>query len=173
VTDVWISPYFDPKISPALPEFQTRAIWDTGATNTNITQAVVDALHLAPVSATVINTAGGPKETSIYLINVGLPSRVDVVGIFAPQMDAVGHGIGALIGMDIISQGDFAVTNVDGKTCVSFRSPSVSQIDYVAMARQMGNVRPGPNEPCPCGRASQDGEPLKYKKCCGRTPHTA
>lgn len=33
--------------------------------------------------------------------------------------------------MDIISKGDFAITNVDGKTVFSFRIPSVETIDFV------------------------------------------
>jgi len=26
----------------------------------------------------------------------------------------------------------------------------------------------GRNDPCPCGKASSNGKPLKYKKCCGK-----
>ena len=36
-----------------------------------------------------------------------------------------------LVGMDIISQGDFAVTNDKGKTCLSFQVPSQGKIDLV------------------------------------------
>lgn len=41
-----------------------------------------------------------------------------------------------LIGMDIISHGDFAFTNQDGKSCFSFRIPSKTKIDYV----EEGNI---------------------------------
>ena len=27
--------------------------------------------------------------------------------------------------------------------------------------------KPGPNDPCPCGKKRPDGSPMKYKKCCG------
>jgi len=36
-----------------------------------------------------------------------------------------------LIGMDIISLGDFAVTNFQEKTVFTFRIPSVERIDFV------------------------------------------
>lgn len=42
-----------------------------------------------------------------------------------------------LIGMDIITLGDFAVTNVNGKTVFSFRYPSCEKIDYVNDARNL------------------------------------
>lgn len=36
-------------------------------------------------------------------------------------------------------------------------------------APQKAIPRPGPNEPCPCGRKKEDGRPLKFKRCCGST----
>lgn len=42
----------------------------------------------------------------------------------------LGPNIDLLIGMDIISLGDFAITNVNGKTTFSFRLPSTSIIDF-------------------------------------------
>lgn len=35
-----------------------------------------------------------------------------------------------LIGMDIINQGDFAITNQNDKTMLSFRMPSRESIDF-------------------------------------------
>ena len=40
------------------------------------------------------------------------------------------QGIDILIGMDIISKGDFAISNYDGKTQFSFRLPSQQDVDY-------------------------------------------
>lgn len=37
---------------------------------------------------------------------------------------------GVLIGMDLITLGDFAVTNKNGQTCFSFRYPSSEWIDF-------------------------------------------
>jgi len=66
--------------------------------------------------------------------------------------------------MDIISQGDFAVTNVEGKTIHSFRYPLVERIDFVEQSRKQRTVKVPPkvgrNDPCPCGSGK------KYKNCC-------
>jgi hypothetical protein len=35
-----------------------------------------------------------------------------------------------LVGMDVIGQGDFAVSNYEGRTCFSFRFPSAERIDF-------------------------------------------
>ena len=60
--------------------------------------------------------------------------------------------------MDVISTGDFAVTNKDGKTNLSFRVPSVEYIDFVKQApRKIQNgdskalQKVSRNAPCPCG----------------------
>jgi uncharacterized protein YecA (UPF0149 family) len=73
-----------------------------------------------------------------------------------------------LIGMDLISLGDFAVTNFAGKTVFSFRVPSVQMIDFVqsgnrgAVPPPSGVSKAGRNDPCPCGSGK------KFKKCCLR-----
>ncbi len=43
----------------------------------------------------------------------------------------LGQGMDILIGMDIITLGDFAITNYNNKTVFSFRFPSSEVIDFV------------------------------------------
>ena len=40
------------------------------------------------------------------------------------------QGIDVLIGMDVISKGDFAISYYNGKTQFSFRIPSQNDVDY-------------------------------------------
>ena len=40
-------------------------------------------------------------------------------------------GCDVLIGMDLIGQGDFAITNFEGNTTLSFGMPSCIEIDFV------------------------------------------
>jgi len=74
----------------------------------------------------------GVHETElspVYLINIALPSGK----IFEAVNVVVGANLQkneALIGMSIINQGDFAVTNVNNKTTMSYRSPSVCRINF-------------------------------------------
>jgi Aspartyl protease len=106
------------------------AIWDTGATNSVITQAVVDALGLAPTGVIQAHTPQGSHLANTYLVDLTFPgSGMDFKG-FKVSLGKL-TGFEALIGMDIIGFGDFAVTNKDGKTVMSFRVPSMERTDYV------------------------------------------
>ena len=105
------------------------AIWDTGATGTAITKKVVDECGLKPTGVAVVHTAAGESKTNTYLVNVWLPNRVMVPNVRAALGELIGTDV--LIGMNIINQGDFAVTNKDGKTVFSFRLPSVECLDFV------------------------------------------
>lgn len=65
-----------------------------------------------------------------YMINLTLNNEVRIRNL--PVMDSeIGkQGIDVLIGMDIISIGDFAVSNFDRKTQFSFRIPSQEHVEY-------------------------------------------
>lgn len=144
--------------------FYFNALWDTGATCTTISEKVVTALGLVPIGFGDVSHAGGTRKAGLYRVNIALPN-----GLQSPPMkvlDGVLHGFDILIGMDIISQGDFAVTHSDGKTTFTFRLPSVEKIDFVNASFKTNPPpkkikRVGRNEPCPCGSGK------KYKKCCG------
>ena len=108
------------------------AIWDTGATNTVITTRVATALGIAPTGLVESRTANGVRLCNTYLVDVILLNGVAFPNI--PVTEGTIEDSDALIGMDIICQGDFAITNVGGKTIASYRVPSVEAIDYVAEA---------------------------------------
>jgi predicted aspartyl protease len=151
--------------------FKTKAIWDTGATATVITKEVFDHLDLKPVGMKMISTAtisNQQKET--YLVDVFLKEdlRVQAVEVTVGNI-AAEHGINCLIGMDIITLGDFSITNLDGKTCMSFRIPSQHEVDfYQKMQKEVGVIerhiagKRGMNNPCICNSGK------KFKNCHGK-----
>lgn len=52
--------------------------------------------------------------------------------------------------MDIITTGDFAITNIGGNTTASFRIPSIEKIDYAAEAQKLTKLKAamkGKNKP--------------------------
>ena len=109
---------------------QALAQWDTGATNTCISEEVAQTYNLKPISFAQSKTPSGTFTASLYLIDIILNNEV----IF-PKWTVMGSKIGAqgidiLIGMDIISKGDFAISNFNGKTHFSFRLPSQEDVDY-------------------------------------------
>lgn len=110
-----ISQAFDPAAGRSLPPItQFDAIWDTGATNSVITQAVIDACGLVPVGMAQVHGVHGPSIEEVFLVNIYLLNNVAFSSIRVTRGGFLGADI--LIGMDIINQGDFAVTNKGGIT---------------------------------------------------------
>lgn len=107
-----------------------QAIWDTGATNTSIAIESAIKLNLPIFSYTQVSTGAGIVEKApVYLVNVLLPNNVII-----PNVPATGLTLNScemLIGMDIITLGDFAITNHNGNTVCSFRLPSNKEIDFI------------------------------------------
>jgi len=134
ISNVLISSAFDPPSERINPKnYNTnsyKAIWDTGATGTVITQKVVDECTLSPIGVIEVHTAAGKTRTNSYLVNVWLPNKIIIPNVKATLGELAGN-VEVLIGMNIIGRGDFAVTNKDGKTVFSFRFPSVECIDFV------------------------------------------
>jgi len=179
-TPIKITHKFDPEVSPVtlgeglnLRSFSNRqenefiALWDTGATNTCISKAVVKKLALKPITVARVSGAYGEENTKpVYLVCLYLPN-----GVFfdnTPVIEWDSQDIEVLVGMDILTKGDFAVSNVDNKTFFSFRIPSLEKIDFLQTQREQVKGIPksfpevGRNDPCSCGSGK------KYKKCHGK-----
>lgn len=125
-----ISQAFNPAAGGAPPQInQFDAIWDTGATNCVITQAVIDACGLVPVGMAQVQGVHSASVEEVFLVNIYLPNGVAFSSVRVARGGFPGADI--LIGMDVISQGDFAVTNKGGVTKFSFRIPSEVHTDYV------------------------------------------
>lgn len=117
------------------------AIWDTGATHSAITKRVADELGLKPTGVVEVRYGNGKALTNTYLVNIAPPNRVMVGQVRVTEAQLIPDDNVSddkqpqlLIGMDIIGMGDFAVTNVNEKTTLSFRVPSVKEIDFIPEA---------------------------------------
>jgi len=156
------------KVGPAnnrQNKIEIKALWDTGAAFSLITQEVAKQLNLKPLSKTMISTPSDKNVVSnVYLINLSLPNNTMFPNLKVAE--GVLNGCDMLIGMDVIINGDFAVTNNNGRTTFSFRMPSMTEIDFTKHSHiePIRNESPktGRNDPCPCGSGK------KYKQCCGK-----
>lgn len=129
-----------PLLGPGNQPAKTRdctAIWDTGAMGTVITQAVVDDLGLKPTGLMQVHTANGTRMCEVCMVSLLLPNGVN---IDASATVADVPSCDVLIGMDVITLGDFSVTNFNGKTTMSFRIPSQSDVDFVKRAHAADTV---------------------------------
>jgi len=145
---------------------ETTALWDTGATNSVVTSATAKDLGLVAVGRTQVFTAAGCSEQNTYLVNVILPSKVLVPGVLVSECSQDAGDFGLIVGMDIMTRGDLSTTNVDDKTCMTFRIPSVHTADFVVEANELRFRGVGRNDPCPCGARDANGKPRKFKQCC-------
>ncbi len=112
-----------------------KAIWDTGATASVITSKVAKNLGLVPVGMTEVHTAGGVRTCNVYIVDLMLPNEVFIPNVQVTEADMTTNDV--LIGMDIITLGDFAITNLAGKTRFTFSIPSTRVIDFVQEGKEM------------------------------------
>ena len=120
-----ISIIIDKKINPYYKKDNDsyEAIWDTGATNTVISEKLAKELNLTSVGKARVGTAGGIIEVDKYILGLKLPNNLQIKNVMITAGKL--YGTDFLIGMDIITLGDFSVTNLNGKTTFSFRYPLV------------------------------------------------
>lgn len=143
-SDCYVCSAFDPTSTPLAQQPARQkfsAIWDTGASGSAITQNVVNACGLKPITYTKVYHGGGATDLAeVYLVNILLPNNVQVHTIQVTKLNI--NGADVLIGMDIITLGDLTISNV-GRTVMSFRVPSLGAVDYVAQTKQHGAAGPG------------------------------
>jgi hypothetical protein len=128
-------------------------------------QIVVDKLKLPLVGQRKVHHADGEGISPVYLASVQLPNQVRFTNLRVTVGKLTGFDV--LIGMDIMTQGDLAITNLNGNTVFTFRMPSSREIDFTqeAPAPKLPEIRTGPkigrNDPCHCGSGK------KFKQCHG------
>lgn len=107
-----------------------KALWDTGATMSCISEEVVSNLSLASTGKIGMKTPSGQAERNTYIVNLKLPNDVIINDLVVADSEIGAQNIGLLVGMDIINRGDFAVSNFNNKTLFTFRISSEGRIDY-------------------------------------------
>ena len=126
-----VSAAWDPSEDRPVPVLERYlCLWDTGATISAITKQVATDLGLPTEALIPIHHAGGTSnDVPQHFVNLQLPNNVVMVGRPVAQLPLTNCDV--IVGMDIISRGDFAISNLDGKTTFTFRMPSVVEFDFV------------------------------------------
>lgn len=131
VTGIYIGQAFN-KETKNIPQRHTKelkAVWDTGATGTSISKVLAQQLRLDNIGEIEIEGVTGSAICNKYLVSLYLPN-----GVVIPEIevsDCEGNiGCDVLIGMDVITYGDFAMNNFRGNTTFTFRIPSVEILDF-------------------------------------------
>jgi predicted aspartyl protease len=120
--------------------FDVQARLDTGCNVTSITKRLARTLSFVPLRFEMTQTSAGEMQSSIYRATVQLQNGITfpnmIIGEFMerkisgqrkakPEDD-----FDVLIGMDIITAGDLAITDDAGNTIVSYRKPHGPFIDF-------------------------------------------
>jgi hypothetical protein len=116
----------------------TLAIWDTGATGSAITKSLSLKLGLVPVTQTIVKGVHGVKTgINVVPVKIVLNSQVSFT-LPVTECDQLSDDDSScfLLGMDVISKGDFALSNVGGQTVMTFRTPSIQRFDFVEDANK-------------------------------------
>jgi hypothetical protein len=106
------------------------ALWDTGATHTCISDRLARQLALEAVDYVHVATASGIEHVTTYFTHLFLPNGLQFLNWELMQFQYTGDESDLIIGMDIITKGDFSITNLNGQTLCSFRLPSLHALDY-------------------------------------------
>ena len=95
------------------------SLWDTGSTTTILSRRLINELKTEPFNKGGMSGIGGNTEGNTYLLHVMLPTgdAVTYVEVFEADLE----DFDAIIGMDIISLGDFHIDSSQGDTLFSFQ----------------------------------------------------
>jgi hypothetical protein len=111
---------------------QIKTLWDTGANNTYVTKSL--AFNLGLISN--IDLHDGSWKFKTLVVYLQLPNRIilPIQVSFAEDCP----GIDAIIGMNVISQGDFVIDNTTENTSLSFEMP----LSHLASHSKAGSIAP-------------------------------
>jgi predicted aspartyl protease len=104
-------------------EESVQALWDTGANHSCVSARLAQRLGLINVDAFKVVGVAGVFRSFVHLIDVVLPNAVSIRNVKVTEF-IDDNDFDVIIGMDIITCGDFAVSNYGRETVVSFRIPS-------------------------------------------------
>jgi hypothetical protein len=105
-------------------------MWDTGAVMSAITPEIRNKFQSKTVNRRKVTSIHTTEEVDIVIIIFELPNRVLKQTIEVAVCNLACNA-GMIIGMDIISYGDFALSNGNNQTLFSFAVPPFqNKIDF-------------------------------------------
>jgi predicted aspartyl protease len=118
--------YLDINVSTLNGNKKVRAIIDTGATCSVISKALIDELR--PRNSYITKEVNG-RTSDGYFFDIYLSEKFLLENFILYRMPPYLNEE-FLIGMDIISLGDLAISNYENQTSITFRIPSEQKINF-------------------------------------------
>ena len=113
-----------------ITSYLTNALWDTGAMISVISPEIVSKLNLDIVDTIQIAGINGESVAEVAVISIRFPNGAVIQDIRVAICNMT-FGNEMIIGMDILTQMDIAITNGGQQTQISFVIPPLdSRIDF-------------------------------------------
>jgi len=100
---------------------ETYAVWDTGATHSVLSPKIVQDLDLFPIDTCIVRGINHDQISDIVIASICITSDLLLTGKRFSVNNIPGADV--LLGMDIITMGDFIINNAEGQTLFSFVIP--------------------------------------------------
>ena len=107
-----------------------NALWDTGATISAITPKLVNELNFIPAGTVAICGITGSMDVEFILASIQLPGGLLRQNIKMAVCD-FSQDINIILGMDIITLGDFELLHGNNQTIFSFTAPSSAKLKLI------------------------------------------
>jgi len=112
------------------PYFNVTALLDTGASSSCVSRLFASRNEFVSLCDCEVSGAGGKYISKVYYADILLPGDISIQDIEVTDFFD-NRKFDVIIGMDIITAGDLALSNYNGQMTVSFRCPPVNPpIDF-------------------------------------------
>jgi hypothetical protein len=141
--------------SPVVFKRNISAVWDTGSTNSCISENIAFDFCLEKSRQVICNAVHSQSMVNTYLASLILPNGLIINEIELCSSKNLSTG-DLLIGMDVISKGEFLVSTCNDITTYSFQSPAetllgLDQISFRQAIDVKFDENFNKNMLCPCG----------------------
>ena len=104
------------------PLFRIKALWDTGAMTSCISDKMARKIGLKPIDNGIGVTPAGQIEIQYYFVDIYLSRDIVIPNIKVAGFPLEKHDTDFLIGMDVIKKGNLCIKSTDGKTTIIFET---------------------------------------------------
>ena len=126
-------------VNPATGEtFEARALWDTGASSSAISIVAAEFLRLKKVGRIVANGIYKSRKVNQYFVQARLSGDIRMMLLVSAFESDFLVGVDCIIGMDVILEGDFAISSGEDKITFTFRTPPGGVIDFTKLHKVSG-----------------------------------
>lgn len=105
-----------------------KALWDTGATTSAVSSRVVKELSLPYVRTADVSMPISSDVVDVYMVTVQISDEIIYDNLEVFELPFENQETDFIIGMNIISTGEFHVSNINNITAFSFTTPAEKTI---------------------------------------------